>query len=563
MNESRTPTPVDALAERYLDDDAALDPISATDRGIAGHDHELPELSPDWYEQRSQLRRRVLAELDAVEPGDRTDRITVAALRDELEAAEAIRGLGAEEADLKNLASPAQTIRDCFDLNSTTTPQDWSLIATRLAAVPNALDGYIQSLRFAASRGTVVPHRQVVAAIAQATENPGPDGFFARFVRGAAADDGTALPDSLRADLERNAERAGDAYANLVRFLGDELMDQAPDPDPVGRDAYPLYSRAFLGTRVDLEEAYEWGQQEFARIVREMERTAERIKPGASVREAIEFVESDPGRSLEGTDALKAWMQERSDAAVAALAGTHFDIAEPIRRLECRIAPTHAGGVYYTAPSEDLTTRPGRMWWSVPHGVTRFATWRELTTVYHEGVPGHHLQVAQTVYRRELLNRWRRSGSWVSGHGEGWALYAERLMADLGFLDDPADYLGMLDGQVLRAIRVVIDIGVHCGFPAPDVVGGGEWTYDKAWQLLSSHVHEPEANLRFELDRYLGWPGQAPAYKIGERFWLELREQARARAGADFDLKTFHRRALDIGSVGLDVLRGAVLGEFD
>ena len=111
------------------------------------------------------------------------------------------------------------------------------------------------------------------------------------------------------------------------------------------------------------------------------------------------------------------------------------------------------------------------MWWSVPEGVTEFDTWRELTTVYHEGVPGHHLQIAQTVYRAELLNRWRRLASWISGHGEGWALYAERLMADLGYLDDPADCLGMLDGQSMRAARVVLDIGVHCGFPAPAEVG--------------------------------------------------------------------------------------------
>jgi uncharacterized protein (DUF885 family) len=201
------------------------------------------------------------------------------------------------------------------------------------------------------------------------------------------------------------------------------------------------------------------------------------------------------------------------------------------------------------------------MWWAVPAGINEFSTWREVTTVYHEGAPGHHLQVAQTAYRSAILNRWRRLASWVSGHGEGWALYGERLMADLGFLDDPADYLGMLDGQSLRAARVVLDIGMHCGLPAPAEVGGGEWTYDKAWQFLSAHANSAEEFLRFELDRYLGWPGQAPSYKIGERLWLQLREDARAKEGDAFDLKAFHRSALDIGSVGLDVLRAAVLGE--
>jgi len=224
------------------------------------------------------------------------------------------------------------------------------------------------------------------------------------------------------------------------------------------------------------------------------------------------------------------------------------------------IAPTETGGIYYTGPSDDFS-RPGRMWWSVPKGVNTFGTWKELTTVYHEGVPGHHLQVAQTVFRSELLNKWRRLEAWTSGHGEGWALYAERLMAELGYMDDPGNRMGWLDGQSLRAARVVIDIGVHCGFEAPAEVGGGEWTYDKAWQFLRAHANQGEAWLRFELDRYLGWPGQAPSYKIGERLWLELRDEVRRREGDAFDPKTFHRRALDIGGVGLDTLRAAVLDE--
>ncbi|NLJ52998.1 MAG: DUF885 domain-containing protein, partial [Intrasporangiaceae bacterium] len=107
--------------------------------------------------------------------------------------------------------------------------------------------------------------------------------------------------------------------------------------------------------------------------------------------------------------------------------------------------------------------------------------------------------------------------------------------------------------------RVVLDIGLHCGFEAPAELGGGEWTYDKAWAFLTEHANMDESFLRFELDRYLGWPGQAPSYKVGERLWMDLRRQLEERDGDDFDLKAFHRRALDIGSVGLDVLREAIL----
>jgi uncharacterized protein (DUF885 family) len=554
---ARTPTAVDALAERYLAEQAELDPLMATFIGLAGYDERMPDLSPSGLDASAALVRRTLQELAAAEPVDDSDRVTIAAMTERLSVDKELHELGAHLSRLNNIASAVQSLRDIFDLMPAETEAHWATTAIRLRAIPAAVDGYVASLRLAASRGDVAPRRQVSACISQCEANLGPDGFFARYAAGANAD-GKPLSASLQADVDRGARAAEAGYESLRAFLADELLDRAPAADAVGRRRYQLYSRSFLGATVDLEEAYAWGRQELARITALMNQTAERIKPGATVAEAIEYLDADPSRKLVGTGALQAWMQQRSDEAVAALADSHFDIPAPIRTLECRIAPTATGGIYYTGPSDDFS-RPGRMWWSVPDGVTEFSTWRELTTVYHEGVPGHHLQIAQTVYRKELLNKWRRLACWTSGHGEGWALYAEWLMADLGYMDDPGNRLGLLDGQSLRAARVVLDIGVHCGFEAPDEVGGGEWTYDKAWQFLRSHCRMAEGFLRFELDRYLGWPGQAPSYKIGERLWLQLRDETRAREGDAFSLKAFHRRALDIGSVGLDVLRAALL----
>jgi uncharacterized protein (DUF885 family) len=554
---TRNRTAVDQLVDTYLDEYVALDPSFATFVGISGYDAELPDLSPDGHAARSALRLRTLAALSEATPVDETDRVTIAAATERIGVAEEVHRLGADESDLNIIASPLQGMRAVFDLMAGATADDWSTIAVRLGKMPAAIDGYIESLRNAASRGEVSPRRQVEACLGQCDDNIGPDGFFATLVAGA-----DHVPASLRADLDRGAAVAADAYERLRAFLAEELLPVAPAHDAVGRERYAVFSRAFLGSAIDLEETYIWGQKELARIADLMQQTASRIVPGASVPEATAHLAADPSRKLAGTDALQAWMQQKSYAAIAALAGTHFDIPEPIRTLECRIAPTHTGGMYYTGPSEDFS-RPGRMWWSVPKGVTEFATWHELSVVYHEGVPGHHLQIAQTTYRRELLNRWRRMGAWISGHGEGWALYAEWLMADLGFLDDPADFLGMLDSQSLRAARVVLDIGIHCEFDAPAEVGGGAWDYDKAWRFLTAHSSKSEPQLRYELDRYLGWPGQAPSYKIGERLWLALRDEVRRHDGDAFDLKTFHRQALDIGSVGLDVLRAAVLGSFD
>jgi uncharacterized protein (DUF885 family) len=279
------------------------------------------------------------------------------------------------------------------------------------------------------------------------------------------------------------------------------------------------------------------------------------LYPGESVAETLRRLDTEERYVLHGVDALQGWMQDLSDRAVQSLADTHFDIAEPLRRLECRIAPTHTGGIYYTGPSEDLT-RPGRMWWSVPHGVDTFHTWQETTTVFHEGVPGHHLQIGRAVVLADQLNRWRRLGCWVSGHGEGWSLYAERLMAELGWLDDDGDRMGMLDAQRFRAARVVIDIGVHCRLRAPD---GKIWDAEKAWEFLVSHSAMTEEHLRFELDRYLGWPGQAPSYAVGQRIWQQLRDEL---LGRGWSLKDFHSRALDLGGLPLDVLKSAISEDF-
>jgi uncharacterized protein (DUF885 family) len=293
-----------------------------------------------------------------------------------------------------------------------------------------------------------------------------------------------------------------------------------------------------------------------------MHRTADRILPGADVDAAVAHLDTDPARVVHGREAFRDWMQELADRTIAEMADVHFDIPEPIRRIECKLAPTNDGGIYYTGPSEDFS-RPGRMWWSVPDGIEDFTPWREVTTVYHEGVPGHHLQVAQTAYRSDLLNRWQRLMCWVSGHGEGWALYAERLMEELGYLDDPADRLGMLDAQSLRAVRVIIDIGMHLELEIPhdNPFGfhpGETWTPELGLEFMRQHCRLEDAFIQFEVKRYLGMPGQAPSYKVGERIWLQARDEARARAGERFDLKGFHRAALDLGTLGLDPLREAL-----
>ncbi|MCK3768193.1 DUF885 domain-containing protein [Microbacterium aerolatum] len=552
---SRTPTAIDKVAEEWVDTLADLDPTLGTYIGRDEGNDRYGDLSPAGHDRYISAVRSTRDNLAALTPADPIDEVTKTDLLSELDLELEFDDAQWHLRDLNVIASAAQDIRQVYDLMPTATADDWEVIAKRLAAVPAALRGYAETLQQGIENGVVPARRQVVEVAAQIVRYSADDGFFASFVANAAPAEG-GLPASLARDLADSASAARVAYDQLRDFLTGTLAPAASDTDAVGRDLYALHSRRFLGAKIDLDETYEWGREELARMVAEQTAIANEILPGATVEEAVAHLEQDAARKLHGTDALQKWMQETSDRAVAELAATHFDIPEQIRTIECMIAPTQEGGIYYTGPTDDFS-RPGRMWWSVPEGVTEFDTWRELTTVYHEGVPGHHLQIAQAVYNRAELNSWRRLLAGTSGHAEGWALYAERLMQQLGYLDDPADRLGMLDGQRMRAARVVLDIGVHLGKDRLD--GIGTWDADYALDFMRQNVNMSDEFVQFEVNRYLGWPGQAPSYKVGQRIWEQVRDAYQAQQGDAFDIKGFHKRALDLGGVGLDTLRTALL----
>jgi len=552
----------DAIAEQYVADVAAADPVLATFAGIAGHEAELPDYTPDGYAARTELLRRARAAMASATPSDDRERAARSSFLERADVGLAQDDAHTAQSRISVVESAAHEIRGAFDLMATETEEDWSAISARLGAVPQALADYRATLLEEAGHGHVSARRQMLEAAKQINSWTGRSGsagdIFAQLVAQAGE-----VPASLGSDLARNAVLASTAYAEFATFLEQDLAPVGRDKEAVGREQYTRDSRYFLGTEIDLDETYAWGWEELHRIETEMLAiSAQLAGDGASIKDAVAHIESDPARAIEGKERFREWMQDLADRTLAEMADTHFDIPEPIRRIECRIAPTQDGGIYYTPPSEDFT-RPGRMWWSIPDGVTTFHPWREVSTVYHEGVPGHHLQCAQAAYRSDVLNRWQRSLCWVSGHGEGWALYAERLMDELGYLEDPATKLGMLDGQGFRAARVVVDIGMHLELEIPrdNPFGfhpGERWTGELGLEFMRQHVRSDDATIVFEVNRYLGWPAQAPSYKVGERIWLQAREEVKARQGSAFDLKEFHRAALDLGSLGLDPMREAL-----
>ncbi len=481
-------------------------------------------------------------------------------MRERLETSVLLHEMGEHLRSIAVLGSAAQEVREAFDLLPTETEADWATIAARMARVPECLGTLQAAYTEGIVQGLVAARRQVVGTIQQVEVWAGTDAAGTRPYFQALADrleesgvGGSSLATTVR-DRAEHATAALDAFA---RYLTSEYSPHADERDPVGEERYAIKARVWNGTTLDLHETYRWGWDELHRIEHAIGQVAARILPDSSVGEVIELLETDPARAIEGEDNLRAWLQDLMDRTISELNGVHFDIPEPVQHVEAMIAPPGgASAMYYTGPSEDFS-RPGRTWYPTM-GNTRFPLWGEVSICYHEGVPGHHLQVAQVRYLADRLTRFQRLLAWTSGHGEGWALYAERLMGELGYLENPDYELGMLRAQAIRAVRVIVDIGMHLELPIPageSYHPGERWTPELALPFVIHRALFPEQFMRSEVDRYLGIPGQAISYKVGERVWLECREDAKARKGEAFDLKDWHRHALDLGSMGLDQFR--------
>ncbi|MGH3314244.1 MAG: DUF885 domain-containing protein [Streptomyces sp.] len=547
------------VADAYVDALVQLDPITGTYLGVAESHSLLPDFSPAGQQALAELSRNTLRRLSEAEerPGADSDaeRRCARLLRERLTAELAVHEADEGLREVSNLQSPVHSVRGILSVMPSETVADWTAVAQRLRAVPEALEGYRASLAAGLEKGLPAGPRQVSTVIGQLSEWIGEDGggdgqsWFAAF-----AAEG---PDALREVLTAAAADATGAVEELRDWLREVYAPGvAGAPETVGRERYARWSRYWNGTDLDLDEAYAFGWSEFHRLLAEMRTEAEKVLPGAATPwEALRHLDTH-GDAVEGVEEVRDWLQGLMDEAIEKLDGTHFELAEPVKRVESRIAPPGgAAAPYYTQPSLDFS-RPGRTWLPTM-GETRFPVYDLVSTWYHEGVPGHHLQLAQWAYVADQLSRYQTTVGGVSANAEGWALYAERLMDELGFLVNAEQRLGYLDAQMMRATRVIVDIGMHLELqiPADSPFHPGErWTPQLAQEFFGLHSGRPADFVESELVRYLGMPGQAIGYKLGERAWLTGREAARRAHGADFDPKKWHMAALSLGSLGLDDL---------
>jgi len=550
------PTTVFDISDRFTEKWADLSPLGATMFGIAGRDHLGTDFSPEGHAARADLYRTTREELrphlDDTDPIQaRSAKVLLGWLDSRIEDFDT--ALWAR--DLNHISSPFQTMQDVFDVMPKADPDDWAAITSRLRAFDEMLEGYRRSLAVGVQSGETAAARQTRSVIEQVEATAGEESRFAVFPGQAAA--AGADPEEVGSAVDR----ARSALSEFADWLREGYLPVSSAEDGVGEELYMRGVDRFLGMTIDPDETYEWGWSEVQRLRAGMEVTAGDIDPSRSIAEVIELLETDPARSAATREEFVAFVSALQEQAIAQLDGEHFDVHPALKTVTVSIAPPGGSlGAWYVSPSEDLS-RPGSIWYA-PGERERLPYWQEVSTAYHEGFPGHHLQVGTAVVGRERLSRFERAVVWYSGSGEGWALYAERLMDELGYFEKPEYRLGLLASQLFRAARVVVDIGCHLGKQIPDdapLHPGDRWGYEQAVDYMEQIGLQARDVAESEVKRYLGWWGQAISYKVGEREILGMRDQAMREAGAGFDRKDFHRRMLEGGAIRLDQLREEML----
>lgn len=542
-----------SLSDSLVDRICALRPMSSTFMGVPGHDHRWDDLSPAGVAAWSSLVQQTEAALATLPPPkDRWEALAMEVHADWC-ALERERILHHDYLrDLNSIASPFQLMRMVFDVMDTSSPAGWEALVRRLETMDQPLDGYRELLRLGLVQGEVVAARQVDAVLRQGEVTTADGGFYRLLLDAYAA---TAFAEPVFGDrLAAAVDHAIASTRALCGWLRSTYQPAAPQRDGVGHDRYVRAARRFLGATIDPLETYAWGWTEVRAILDQLAALA----PGETVPALLARLRQDPAEQA-APDTFLGLMRYRQATALAALDGVHFDVPAAVRQLDVRRAPDNGTrGAYYMPPSEDFS-RPGAVWYVLGEGPV--GLYDEVSTAYHEGFPGHHLQIGTQVSLSQHLSRWHRLGEGSSGYAEGWALYAEQLMGELGYYERPAYQIGMLANQLIRALRVVIDIGAHLHLPIPDDAPfhpGAAWTFERAVEALVTYGGMTAEHAESDVTRYLGWPGQAISYKVGQRVMLSLREAWRAKHGPD--LKPFHAAVLGCGTVGLERLEAWVLG---
>ena len=544
-----------ALFERQWEDSAVRFPEFGTMRGDTRFNDRLSDASPAARAERDRVSDGFMAEAQAIqrERLGPTDRISLDMFIDSLQRQAALRPFPAYALmNLRTLGGPQNQFGDLLQMMPTNNAAQYEQMLARMAAFGPRMDQDIANLKRAAAGGWV-PARDVLQIAVrqidgQITLAPEATPFLKPFQK-LATD--TRLPAAERESIQQRSREALErhvlpAMRRLRALITDDLLPTAPAEGsmarhPDGARIYEILVRQQTTTDLTAAEIHTIGERELTRLRGEMEAVMKQLTFEGDFAAFVQHLNTDPRFFHTSPEALLAGYREiakRLDAELPKL------FAELPRAPYGIVAmPAHMGNraEYYNRPSLD-GTRAGFFFASIGDPRTR-PIWAMESLTVHETVPGHHLQNARAIELRGLP-AFRRGGFGYTAYGEGWALYAETLGAELGLYADPYSRFGHLQAQAFRAARLVVDTGMHS-------MG---WSRQRCIDFMVERTGRQREFITGEIDRYASQPGQALAYMIGKLKFDELRDRAKARLGARFDIRQFHNAVLDQGALPLATL---------
>lgn len=444
-------------------------------------------------------------------------------------------------ADFGSVYSEPQAIFEVFEIMPKKTRKDILDITKRMEKVPYAFAEWTTALMDVSKLG-VVNAKARVKYLIDILDNYSAGSF----------QDYAANINKTNKRLMRAAKIADASCDQLSAWLSTRYIELASDKFAVGEKRYLKNVKDYTGLDIDPKQVYEWGLDEVSKINSEIWQIAKQLGEFNNLTEVRDYLNNNPKYYIDGEENFKEFLEDITKKAIKDLNNKVFTIPAAMKQCSVQLDDnTIDESPYYKGPSDDFT-RPGCTVYPTL-GRTRFTTWENYSTWFHESVPGHHMQIAYSMLNKETLTRYQREVAWNSGYGEGWALYSERLMDELGYFEDPGYKIGYLMCQAMRAARLVVDIGLHLEYLNP--YDGQIWDFDTAVKFMEEFALLDHGYAISEVKRYISWAGQAITYKLGEKVWLEARENAKTRLGEKFNLKKFHMYALKLGPMGLDMLK--------
>jgi uncharacterized protein (DUF885 family) len=552
---------VDDLARRAWEVMLEADPLQATVIGEHGYDDRLPDLSPAAREARIGQYEAVLREADGLvpDPAGHEEALTLSALRATVEAALARERSDATAYTVDVMWGMQTTLLTMASYQPLRTPQDGANLLERWRGIAPTLDQLTANARAGMEAGLLPIRTSAEHVVEQLTaELAAPareEGLLAPLHNRPAQGWSDADWQRFAEELERVVdESARPALRRYLEFVVSEAVSRGRPPEaagighlPGGADMYRALVRGETTTDLDPERIHAIGLAEVERIDAETAELGARVLGTADLAATQAALRSDPRMHFETADQIMA-VAERSLARAQDATPRWFGRVPRTPCVTARMLPAeeeHSTVAYYRDPAAD-GSRPGMYYVNLSHPETR-PRYEAEALAFHEAVPGHHLQVALAQELPASLPALRRH-AYLMAYVEGWGLYSERLADEMGLYSGDVDRLGMLSYDAWRACRLVVDTGMHA-------LG---WSRDQAIGFMDDQSELAHNNIVNEVDRYLGRPGQALAYKIGQLEILRLRTEAQARLGARFDIRAFHDAVLGHGPLPLATLAEAV-----